>query len=113
MEEIVGEFQIVPQEQFSERVCAQSADVSVSSTPQVDVRDTVPPASEEMVEVVLVTPHERGQERIAKQSDVVPPDKEAIVGSAFARDQAERVFLKVDVLLFSFWWLGKFRAPTG
>ena len=46
--------------------------------PQVDVQDIVPPAREEMVEVVQVTPHERGQERIAEQSDAVPPDKEEI-----------------------------------
>ena len=46
-------------------------DISVS---QVDVQDIVHPTKEEMMEAVQVTPHERGQEHIAKQSDAVPPD---------------------------------------
>ena len=45
----------------------------------VDVQDIVLPAKRKKVEVVQVTPHERGQERIAKQSDEVPLDKEEIV----------------------------------
>ena len=61
--EVVEEFKIVPQKQFSEKVCEQSVDISV---PYVDVQDIALLAKEELMEIVQVIPYERGQERIAK-----------------------------------------------